>query len=82
MSVRKYRSVQDMPGARPLRPLDPDNLRIACELTELTYSLHPWSFTPGVRKFRNLEEANRHRREWQNRQVRKRSGAPPEASNP
>jgi len=32
----KYRSVT---GVRPL--LDPDNLRIACELTELSFALHP-----------------------------------------
>ena len=64
MPVRKYRSVTDMPGVRPLRPLDPDNLRIACELTELSFALHPWRFEPGVRKFRSLAEANQHRQEW------------------
>lgn len=70
MPIRKYRSVAEMPGVRPLRPLDPDNLRIACELTELSFALHPWRFEPGVRKFRSLEEANRHREEWEKNQVR------------
>ncbi|MES1240052.1 MAG: hypothetical protein ABUT39_00395 [Acidobacteriota bacterium] len=70
MSVRKYRSVNDMPGARPLPPLDPENLRIACELTELAYALHPWKLEPGVRKFRSAEEAQQHRQEWEKRQVR------------
>jgi hypothetical protein len=71
MPVRKFRSVEEMPGVRPLRPLDPDNLRIACELTELARALHPWHFEPGVRKFRSMEEANAHRRKWENSQVRK-----------
>jgi hypothetical protein len=71
MPVRKYRSVADMPGSRPLPTLHPDNIRIACELTELAYALHPWHFEPGVTKFRSLDAANRHRREWENRQVRK-----------
>ena len=72
MPVRKYRSVTEMPDARPLRPLEPENLRIACELTELTFALHPWKFEPGVRKYRSVEEADRHRREWERQQVRRR----------
>ena len=58
MPVRKYRSVAEMPGSRPLRPLDPENLRLACELSELARALHPWAFPPGVRKFSSVEEAN------------------------
>ncbi len=72
MPVRKYRSVADMPGVRPLPPLDPENLRIACELTELARALHPWHFEPGVRKFRSLAEANAHRKAWEKKQVRHR----------
>ena len=30
MTVRKYRSVDEMPGVRPRTPLDPENIRIAC----------------------------------------------------
>lgn len=74
MPVRKFRSVADMPGSRPLPPLDPRNLQIACELTELTFALHPWRFEPGVRKYRSVEEAYRHRQEWERRQVRQRAG--------
>jgi hypothetical protein len=70
MAVRKYRSVTDMPGVRPRRRLDPENLRIACELTELAFALHPWRFEPGVRKFRSVEEAGEHRWQWEKRQVR------------
>ncbi len=76
MPVRKFRSVEQMPGSRPSRPLDPENLRIACELTELAYALHPWHFEPGVRKFASIEEASRHRREWEGRQVRRQRHTP------
>jgi hypothetical protein len=76
MPVRKYRSVEDMPGVQPLPPLDPENLRVACELSELAWALHPWKFEPGVRKFRSIEEASEHRRRWQKSQARKRSVQP------
>ena len=74
MPVRKYRSVADMPAVQPVPPLDARNIRIACELTELTFALHPWRFEPGVRKYRSVEEAQRHRREWERRQVRRADG--------
>jgi len=71
--VRKYRSVADIPAVRPLPPLHSGNFGIACELTELTFALHAWRFEPGVRKYRSVEEAHRHRREWERRQVRQRA---------
>ena len=71
MPIRKFRSVAEMPGAKTLPPLDPKNLGVACELTELTFALHPWKLEPGVRKFRTVEEAHEYRREWQRRQVRR-----------
>lgn len=72
MPVRKFRSVEEMPGVAPRRrPHDPENLRIACELSELAYALKPWHFEPGVRKFRSVEEAGRQRREWERRQARR-----------
>ena len=57
MPVHKFRSVADMPGLKKRTPLDPDNLRLACELTQLAYWLHPMKHVPGVRKYRSLEEA-------------------------
>lgn len=62
MSVRKYRKVEEMPGVEPLPPLDPDNLRIACELSELARTLGGWKLPPGVRRFRSVEEASQARR--------------------
>lgn len=72
MPVRKYRSVADMPAVRPLPPLEPGNLGIACELTELTFALHPWKLEPGVRKYRSVDEAQASRRARERRQVRRR----------
>lgn len=73
MTVRKYRSVVEMPGARPRAPLDPENIRIACELSELAFALHPWRVEPGVHKFRSQEQANRHRAARERRRVQQRA---------
>lgn len=70
MPVRKFRSVADMGPTRALPALDPDNLRIAFELSELAYALHPWRFEPGVRKFASAQEAEAHREAWRRRQAR------------
>ena len=60
MGVRKFRSVEEMNGQPPLRPLDPENLRIACGLSSLEL-LAPVRRTPGVRKFHSIEEMSRER---------------------
>jgi hypothetical protein len=60
MAVRKFRSVEEMKGQPPLRPLDPENLRIACGLSSLEL-LAPVRRAPGVRKFRSVEEMSRER---------------------
>jgi len=64
MGVRKFRSVGDMPGPPPLRPLDPENLRIACGLSSLEL-LAPLRRVPGVRKFRSVEDMSRERERWE-----------------
>ncbi|HEY5283077.1 MAG TPA: hypothetical protein VIM14_09830 [Polyangia bacterium] len=56
MGVRKFRSVEDMPGPPPLPRLDPENLRIACGLASLAFGLRPVRKTSGVRKFRSWNE--------------------------
>jgi hypothetical protein len=61
MTVRKYRSAAEMPDVRPRTPLDPENIRIACDLSELGFALRPLRLEPGVRKFRSQDAANRHR---------------------
>lgn len=72
MPVSRFRSVEEMSGDRPRAPLDPENLRIACELSELARALGRWSLPPGVRKYRSIEEASRERRRRENREVRER----------
>lgn len=71
MVIRKYRRVEEMESPPRLSPLEPENLRIACELTELAFAFCPWAFEPGVKKYRSLEEAYLVREEWENKQVRK-----------
>jgi hypothetical protein len=70
MPVRKYRSVEEMPGVAPRIPLEPENLRIACELSELARKLGGWTLPPGVRRFRSVDEASRARRERENAEIR------------
>ena len=73
MGVRKFRSVEEMKGQPPLRPLDPENLRIACGLSSLEL-LAPVRRTPGVRKFPSVEEMSRER-DRQDRAQTPKSGA-------
>ncbi len=56
MSVKKFRSVAQMPSPPARRPLDPENLRIAFELSKLAQRLHARRFEPGVRKLRSSVE--------------------------
>ena len=70
MPIRKYRSVADMPGPPPLPPLDPNNLKLAFDLMELSARLHPMRREPRVRKFRSVEEADAHRSNWEREQIR------------
>lgn len=56
MSVRKFRSIEEMPGPEPRTPLDPENLRIAFDLVETTHRLAGLRRRPGVRKFRSWDD--------------------------
>lgn len=71
MTIKKYRRVEDMENRVPRSRLAPENIRIACDLTELAYALHPWFFEPGVQKFRSAEEAESARSTWKAMQIRK-----------
>jgi len=57
MGVRKFRSVEEMPGPSRRTPLDPENLRLALGLASLADGLHPLRTPAGVRKFRSWDEA-------------------------
>ncbi len=52
MPVRKFRSVTEMPSPSPLPPLDPQNLKLACDLSTMASRLRPLRFPPGVYKHR------------------------------
>ena len=58
MPVRKFRSIEEMDLPTPMRPLDPENLRVALALAATAYGLRPWRFKPGVHKFHSVEEAS------------------------
>lgn len=57
MGVRKFRSVEEIPGPPRRSPLDPENLRLAFGLASVAHGLHPVRRRPGVRKFRSWDEA-------------------------
>jgi hypothetical protein len=61
VGVRKYRSVEDMPGSPPRTPLDPENLRLAFGLTAWAQRLARMACQPGVRKFQAWDELLRWR---------------------
>lgn len=56
MGVRKFRSVEEMPGPPAREPLDPENLRIAFGLMATAHRLAAVRRRPGVRKFRSWDE--------------------------
>ena len=64
MPLRKFHTAEEIPAPPPLRPLDPDNLRVVLELCRFLYRLRPWRFPPGVHKNRSLEAANLQRAAW------------------
>jgi hypothetical protein len=57
MGIRKFHSVEEMPGPPPLARLDPENLRIAFGLASFANGLRPLAKTPGVRKFHSWNDA-------------------------
>ena len=65
MSVRKYRSVEEMPGAALHPPLDPRNLQLACDLSAAVIRLAPRRFPPGVHRYRSTAEARACRDQWE-----------------
>lgn len=70
MPVKKYRSVADMPGPPLRQPLDADNLRIACELSETARAFHPRVLAAGVKKFRSARESQQHREQQERHELR------------
>jgi hypothetical protein len=65
MPLRKYRSVEEMEPPPWREPLDPGNLRLACDLSALATRLRPRRFPRGLHRYRSVEEAGRRRAEWE-----------------
>jgi hypothetical protein len=65
MPLKKFRSVEEMEPAPWRDRLDPHNLRLACDLSALATRLRPRRFPPGLHKYRSVEEAGRHRAQWE-----------------
>lgn len=65
MPVRKYRSVEEMPQAGLHPPLDPHNLKLACELSAVAVRLAPRRFPPGVHRYRSVAAAGEQRELWE-----------------
>ncbi len=76
MGVRKFRSVTEMPTAKALVPLHPDNLRIVCALMKTSRRLSGFALVPGVRKFRTIEEAEASRQAWEVSEIRRQTRTP------
>jgi len=70
MGVRKFRSVEEMPGPSRRAALDPENLRLAFGLRSIGEGFHPLKRQPSVRKFRSWDELV----EWRQGQARARCG--------
>lgn len=64
MPLFKRRSVEDLPPAPELAQGDPNNLRVAIELSRTCYRLRPWRLKPGLHKYRSAEEAHRQQQAW------------------
>ena len=65
MPVRKFRSIADMPEASWRTPLDPANLKLACDLSRTAAKLAPRRFPPGLHRYRSVEAAAIQREEWE-----------------
>ena len=65
MPLRKYRSVEEMESPSWREPLDPRNLRLACDLSALATRLRLRRFPRGLHKYRSVDEAWRRREQWE-----------------
>lgn len=75
MSLKKFRSVEEMPSPSWCEPLDPGNLRRAGDVSALAARFHPRRFPAGLHKYRSIEAASAARQAWEMHDV-----APPEQS--
>jgi len=58
MPIHRYRSIEEVPPAPALDPLDPTTPWRALALSEALARQLPPLFAPGVYRYRSIEEAN------------------------
>lgn len=73
MPVFKYRSIEEVPEPVLGRPLDPRNLRLACDLSAAAVRLAPRRFPRGVHRYRSVAAADAARDAWERLERPKRS---------
>jgi hypothetical protein len=76
MGVRKFRSITEMSDPPPLPPLSAKALQLGFEMMELSNKLSPVPWCAGIKKFRSVEEA------WKHREARERSARRMKHHNP
>ena len=59
MPVYKYRSIEDMDAHSWRRPGDPELYRAIAFVWDLARRTNPRRFTPGVCRYRSIDEMNR-----------------------
>jgi hypothetical protein len=59
MPVRKFRSIEEMDAYTWRTPGDPELYRAIRFTWDLARRMNPRRFTPGVRKYRSIDEMNR-----------------------
>lgn len=59
MPVRKFPSIEEMDAFTWRRPGDPDLLRAMGFVFDLARRTNPRTFTPGVYRYRSIEDMNR-----------------------
>ena len=64
MSVKKYRSVEEMPPPPRRRASAPRDLELAISMSDACRRLRPNRFPRGVHKNRSVEAAQARRRSW------------------
>lgn len=65
MPVRRFHAVEEMTAPREARPFDPDNLRVAIQLSRTCRAFGGKKLLPGVYKYQSIVEAGEVRRRWE-----------------
>lgn len=70
MPVQKFRTMEEARRALWIAPDDPNLVLRLRQMWEFTTRIAPYPIRRGVRKFRNMAEANRERESWELERIR------------